>query len=136
MGRSPGGNHAAEVGRQLLKLDWRKDDLVGAGAFGQLGIKLAAGFGNDQDRDVGALGSGSPIGAAAQSAQELECPNTAERRIQHHYIERPKSEDFERLDRAGDGACPESGIDEPFAEECRQLGVVANDKYVRALQGW
>src|SRR5688500_137509 len=134
MRRSPGGNHAPEAGRQLLELDWREDDLVGAGAFGQLGIKLAAGFGNDQDRDVGALGSGSPIGAAAQSAQELERPNTAERRIQHHYIERPKSEDFERLDRAGDGAGPESGIDEAFTEECRQLRVVANDKYVRALK--
>jgi hypothetical protein len=26
-------------------------------------------------------------------------------------------------------------VDEPFAEEWRQLGVVANDKHVRALQG-
>jgi hypothetical protein len=133
MRRSPSGNHAAEVGRQVLELDWRKDDFVGAGEFGQLGIELAAGFGNDEDRDVGALGGGSPIGAAAQSAQKLECPNTAERRIQHHDVERPKAEDFERLDRAGDDAGPEPGIDEALAEERRQLRVVADDEYVRAL---
>src|SRR5215213_7531449 len=86
MHRSPGGDRAPELDRELLELDRRQDDAVRTDQFGEDGTELVAGCGNDEYRNVGPLGGRGPIVATAQSPQELDCADAAERRVQHHDV--------------------------------------------------
>jgi hypothetical protein len=125
-----------EVDRERFQLDRRQDDPIRTGLFGERGIEFVPGRGNDEYRNVGPLGGRCAVRATAQSPQELDCADSAERRVQHHNVERAKSEHFEGLDRVGDGAGPEPGVDQPFAQERGQLRVVADDQNVWALERW
>jgi hypothetical protein len=71
-----------------------------------------------------------------QSSEELERTNSPKCSIEDHDVKGTKPKDLQGLHGAGNGARPESTVDETFTQEIGQLPVIADDENMRALESW
>ena len=125
-----------DPGSNLLQIEGGGEYSIGTGRGRDGGVDLRDVGGDEEDRDVGPLGAGGrPVRPTAETPEELDGTEAAERGVQQDEVERTEAEDLQGLERTGDGAGPESGQEQPLSQKPGEIRVVTDDQQMGPVAG-